>query len=36
MMSKNTICFWYDGTALDAATCTHPLFPRHANIRRLP
>jgi hypothetical protein len=26
MMSKNTICLWYVGTALDAATCTHPFF----------
>lgn len=27
MTSKNTICIWYDGTALDAATFYAATFP---------
>ncbi len=27
MVSKNTICLWYDGTALDAATFYAEIFP---------
>lgn len=27
MVSKNTICLWYDGTALDAATFYAATFP---------
>lgn len=27
MPSKNTICLWYDGTALDAATFYAETFP---------
>ena len=27
MVSKNTICLWYDGTALDAATFYARTFP---------
>ena len=27
MISKNTICLWYDGTALDATTFYAETFP---------
>ena len=30
MMSKNTMCLWYDGTALDAATFYAETFPDSA------
>ena len=30
MVSKNTICLWYDGTALDAATFYAETFPNSA------
>ena len=30
MVSKNTICLWYDGTALDAATFYAETFPDSA------
>src|SRR5690348_16036101 len=30
MLSKNTICLWYDGTALDAATFYAKTFPDSA------
>lgn len=30
MISKNTICLWYDGTALDAATFYAQTFPDSA------
>ena len=30
MMNKNTICLWYDGTALDAATFYAKTFPDSA------
>ncbi len=30
MVSKNTICLWYDGTALDAATFYARTFPDSA------
>ena len=30
MVSKNTICLWYDGTALDAATFYAQMFPDSA------
>ncbi len=30
MISKNTICLWYDGTALDAATFYAKTFPDSA------
>ena len=30
MISKNTICLWYDGTALDAATFYAEIFPDSA------
>ncbi len=32
MLSKNTICLWYDGTALDAATFYAQTFPDTAVI----
>ena len=34
MVSKNTICLWYDGTALDAATFYAKTFPDSAGERR--
>ena len=30
MVSKNTICLWYDGTALDAAKFYAATFPNSA------
>jgi len=30
MVSKNTICLWYDGTALDAANFYAETFPDSA------
>ncbi len=38
MASKNTICLWYDGTALDAATFYAQTFPNSAvgNVFRAP
>jgi 2-polyprenyl-6-hydroxyphenyl methylase/3-demethylubiquinone-9 3-methyltransferase len=30
MVSKNTFCLWYDGTALDAATFSAETFPDSA------
>ena len=30
MVSKNTICLWYDGTALDAARFYAATFPESA------
>ena len=30
MVSKNTICIWYDGTALDAARFYAQTFPNSA------
>jgi 2-polyprenyl-6-hydroxyphenyl methylase/3-demethylubiquinone-9 3-methyltransferase len=30
MVSKNTICLWYDGAALDAATFYAKTFPDSA------
>jgi predicted 3-demethylubiquinone-9 3-methyltransferase (glyoxalase superfamily) len=30
MLSKNTICLWYDGTALDAAKFYAETFPDSA------
>lgn len=30
MISKNTICLWYDGTALEAATFYAKTFPDSA------
>lgn len=32
MISKNTVCLWYDGTALDAATFYAATFPNSAVI----
>jgi 2-polyprenyl-6-hydroxyphenyl methylase/3-demethylubiquinone-9 3-methyltransferase len=32
MVSKNTICLWYDGTALDAAKFYAETFPDSAVI----
>ena len=38
MVSKNTICLWYDGTALDAATFYAKTFPDSAvgEVHRAP
>jgi 2-polyprenyl-6-hydroxyphenyl methylase/3-demethylubiquinone-9 3-methyltransferase len=38
MISKNTICLWYDGTALDAATFYAETFPDSAvrTVHRAP
>lgn len=38
MASKNTICLWYDGTALEAATFYAATFPDSAvgNVHRAP
>lgn len=30
MVSRNTVCLWYDGTALDAATFYAQTFPDSA------
>jgi len=30
MLAKNTICLWYDGTPLDAATLYAATFPNTA------
>ena len=30
MVARNTICLWYDGTALDAATFYAQTFPDSA------